>query len=199
MGTRTWSRPTAGRGRAPPIFITGPAPFSNGRGVGADGSIAEPRVFKVKRFPHYMAFADFTGDAHEDVAIVCAGDDTLVLLAGDGKGNLRKLAEFPTGVNPHPVIAGDFTGDGRLDLIVGNRSTKNLTILKGDGTGQFTRLPDVKVPDDPIVLGGGDFNEDGKPDLVLVFASLHRAAIYLGDGRGGFTPAAAAASRPARQ
>jgi hypothetical protein len=120
-------------------------------------------------------------------------------MAGDGKGNLQKHAEFPTGVNPHSVVTGDFTGDGRLDLIVGNRSSMDLTILRGDGTGQFTRLPDVKVPGDPIVLGAGDFNEDARPDLAIVFASLHKVGIFLGDGRGGFAPTASPASRPTHE
>jgi hypothetical protein len=129
------------------------------------------------------------------VAVVCAGEDAVYLLAGNGKGDLRKVAEFPAGVNPHPIATADFDGDGHLDLVVGNRSTRDLTILKGDGTGAFTRLPDVMLPDDPIVLATGDFDRDGKPDLVLIFASLDVASIYRGDGKGGFIPPAKAERR----
>lgn len=147
----------------------------------------------VGRTPNSVAIADFNGDGTPDVVVANAGDNTLTVLLGDGKGKLMeaKGSPFPAGNQPNDICVADFNGDGNLDLAIANHDAKYLTLLLGDGHGGFSPAPGspVTVLSNPHTHGvaAGDFNGDGHRDLVTDSWAENKVTVVFGDGRGRFS------------
>ncbi len=142
--------------------------------------------------PTELAFGDFNSDGHLDVAF--ADHDTLavVVLAGDGKGSLRRLGMTrvrKTGKpHIHGLLAGDWNGDRKSDLAHFNIGEGELTILMGDGRGEMSSTKSLAVnhPNNPT---RADVNRDGIADLVVPNTGKGEVSVFLGDGKGSFQPA----------
>ena len=149
--------------------------------------------------PHGAVAADFSGDGKLDVVIDSWADDKVLLLLGDGAGNLIGPGQFfSVGKRPYQRLrSADFNKDGKPDLVTTNLDGNNVTILLGDGKGGFREAPGSPFPAGaaPWAVAIDDINRDGNPDLVVVpYApdvkdpSQIGATILLGDGKGGFAP-----------
>jgi hypothetical protein len=140
-------------------ILTGPYPFSLPRLVylgAGDGSTFSPEPDSV--FGGYQIssntqpiVADFNNDGIPDLAYVTFGSTaTLMVLAGDGKGNFNLAGATSLGQHTgFPIYPIDINGDGNLDLTVFVNDPQNyapadrLIELIGDGTGHFTISPEV--------------------------------------------------------
>jgi hypothetical protein len=156
-----------------------------------------PFSTRSRPHPHGAAAADFTGDGKLDVMIDSWEDNRVLLLAGDGAGNLIAPGQlFDVGKRPYQRLrSADFNKDRKPDLVTTNQDGNNVTILLGDGKGGFQQAPGSPFPAGaaPWAVAIDDINRDGNPDLVVIpYApdvkdpSQIGATILLGDGKGGF-------------
>lgn len=140
--------------------------------------------------PTELAVADFNGDGALDVVLADHDTFAVVVLAGDGRGGLKRLGltrvKRTGSPHTHGLLAGDFNGDGKADVIHFNLNEHDAVLLLGDGRGELSpsTISRVRSPNNPAI---GDFNEDGKPDFVAAHTSGAEVSVHLNDGKGGFT------------
>src|SRR5207244_10683358 len=97
--------------------------------------------------PGDMVLGDVNGDSNLDLAIDSHDSYGVVLMLGDGKGDLAPAATSPIvmkeGQHPHThgLALDDVNGDRKLDLITVNNADNDVSIAFGDGRGSFTRAP----------------------------------------------------------
>jgi hypothetical protein len=155
--------------------------------------------FATRSFPHVhgVAVGDFTGDGKLDVVTDSWGHDQILLLPGDGAGNLRTPGlPFKTGKRPYQRLrSADFNRDGKLDVVTTDLDLNAVSILLGDGKGAFRNGPGSPVPAGaaPWAVAIDDINRDGNLDLVVLPYDRDvrdpkdlGVTVLLGDGAGGF-------------
>lgn len=167
-------------------------------GNGTFGSAANFRLRDdVHANPRSVAVGDFNNDGNLDAVVGNAGFTapgafgSVILMMGNGKGNLTKSAEISLGENSvgAQLALGDFNKDGRLDVAVINTLGGGLVfVLLGDGSGNFVAVRKFAVgfpPRSPFTIATGDFNKDNNLDIVV--ADEYALNLNLGDGQGNFS------------
>jgi hypothetical protein len=155
--------------------------------------------FATQSFPHVhgVVAADFTGDGKPAVVTDSWGHNQVLILRGDGEGNLILPGVlFATGKRPYQRLrSADFNHDGHPDIVTTDMDDNGVSILLGDGRGGFRQpagspFPAGRAPWQVVIA---DFNRDGNPDLAVIpyerdLTDPRQLAvtILLGDGRGGF-------------
>jgi FG-GAP-like repeat len=144
---------------------------------------------------HDIATADVNADGNLDVLTTNAGDNTISVLLGDGKGGFKPAEGSPVRAGRHPydvVAVNDLNADGKLDLVTPNLMGNAVTVMMGDGKGGFASSSGSPFPlgPRPGYVAIADLNDDGKPDIVATHDDDPLVAVLLGDGAGGFKPAA---------
>jgi hypothetical protein len=141
---------------------------------GVDGSFLPAELIEVDTSPLQTYIADWTGDGHDDLAVLA-------------QGGLYVLAQQPDGMLGEPVqhLAGkigstrystvaDWNRDGRMDLIawwddetqLTSRAT-NVRVFLQEADASFRMLPPTSFLPGPTDLQVGDVNGDGRPDVVV--------------------------------
>jgi hypothetical protein len=156
--------------------------------------------FSTESHPHVhgVAVADFTGDSKPDVATDSWGRDEILMIPGDGEGNLILPGKpFHTGRHPYQRLrSADFNKDGHPDLVTTNLGGNTVTILLGDGKGGFRDAPGSPFPAGvfPWAVAVDDMNNDSNLDLAVIPYDRDiqdpkqlGVSVLLGDGKGGFT------------
>lgn len=155
--------------------------------------------FATQSFPHVhgVVAADFIGNGKPAVVTDSWGHNQVLMLAGDGEGNLILPGVlFPTGKRPYQRLrSADFNRDGRPDIVTTDMDDNAVSILLNDGRGGFRQpagspFPAGKAPWEVVI---DDFNRDGYLDLAVIpydrdLTDPRQLAvtILLGDGRGVF-------------
>lgn len=134
-----------------------------------------------------LALADIDGDANLDVLATLAGRDEVVVLAGDGTGELAELVRFSSeGQAPHAVAAADLDGDGDNDVLVGNRGGEpSLRVFDNAGDGTLQERGNYPEPG-LGALATGDLDGDGDIDVVLTTLDAQAVVTLRNDGGGSF-------------
>jgi hypothetical protein len=111
----------------------------------------------------------------------------LVLLLGDGKGNLNSQTPVLLGSNPAAVGVGDFNHDGKLDVVVADSVDNTVQVIYGNGDGTFaTKTFTIAAGTAPNSLRVADFNGDGYLDVVISDTSDGQVYLLLNDRTGKF-------------
>ena len=155
--------------------------------------------FATQSFPHVhgVVAADFIGDGKPAVVTDSWGHNQVLMLPGDGMGNLVPPGVlFATGKRPYERLrSADLNRDGRPDIVTTDMDDNAVSILLGDGHGGFRQpagspFPAGKAPWEVAIA---DFNRDGNLDLAVIpydqdltDARQLAVTVLLGDGRGGF-------------
>jgi hypothetical protein len=129
-----------------------------------DGSFAAPRTFwTMDRALGSVVVADVNGDGNQDVVTEMPDYSTVILVLGDGHGNLSQSGWSAWARSYAPSAAADLTGDGKTDVVVADG------LLRGNGAGGFV----TDFPEQPQTAGGGpgtvalgDFDHDGHLDIA---------------------------------
>jgi len=156
--------------------------------------------FATQSYPHVhgVAAADFNGDGKLDVVTDSWGHDQILMLLGDGAGNLILPGQlFNTGKRPYQRLrSADFNKDGKPDVVTTDMDINAVSILLGDGKGGFHDAPGSPFPAGvvPWAVAIDDMNKDGNLDLVVIPYDRDvtdpkqlGVTVLLGDGKGAFT------------
>lgn len=151
-----------------------------------------------KPHTHGIAAADFNADGYIDLATDDWGENKIVIIFGDGKGNFGKESFFNVGNRPYQRLrSADLNGDGKPDIVTTNLEGNNTTVLLSNGNGTFNETEGSPFASGaaPFGVAIGDVNGDGNPDLAIVNSPTITAEskgldglwILLGNGQGRFS------------
>ena len=146
--------------------------MGRGDGTFVDSLVYNQGFYNVNGAIEEIASADFTGDGKLDVLVLdqiqngTGAPSQLVVLPGDGKGNLGTAIPSPINFVPEIVVEADMNGDGKPDAVVGGLGAK-LAVLINQGNGTFAGEQDYTLPSSPGILAVGDFNGDGLLDVAV--------------------------------
>jgi hypothetical protein len=146
---------------------------------------------------HGVAVGDFNGAGKLDVVTDSWGNNQILMLAGDGAGNLILPGKtFGVGKRPYERLrTADFNKDGKMDVVTTDLDQNAVTILLGDGHGGFREASGspFEAGAAPWAVAIDDVNKDGNLDLVVIpyapdvkDAKQVGMTVLLGDGKGGF-------------
>ncbi|MFP5230138.1 MAG: FG-GAP-like repeat-containing protein [Acidobacteriota bacterium] len=133
-----------------------------------------------------IASADFNGDGKADLLVFQNGNgltaNNLLMLPGDGKGNLAAAITSPLTINKvTQIVSADMNGDGKPDaVLIGN---SQLAVLLNQGTGTFAGEQDYTLPASAVSVATGDFNGDGLMDIAVGVAG----GVYVYPGQANHT------------
>jgi hypothetical protein len=83
-----------------------------------DGSFGPPTPYSIDAQVSAMAAGDFNGDGHLDLLVADATAQSLLILAGDGRGGLPQAQRVPLAGAPSRLVVKDFLGDQRAEVLV---------------------------------------------------------------------------------
>lgn len=158
-----------------------------------------PFATQSRPHPHGVAVGDFLGNGTPAVITDSWGDGKILLLPGDGKGNLILPGTFfDTGsrYTDQGVRAGRFTESGHLDIVTSGHNSNAIGLMLGDGRGGFHN-----APGSPFLAGGNafnfavdDVNRDGHLDVLAIpyerdlqDRGKFGVTVLLGNGKGAFS------------
>ncbi|TDX02366.1 LIC_10190 family membrane protein [Dinghuibacter silviterrae] len=141
-------------------------------------------LYPAGNMPFAVAIGDVNGDGHPDLAVCDApsvttdkrGQDGLMILLSDGRGNFVTTGPFPTGAGPTRVAIGDVDGDGIGDIAVANYNDATITIYFMD-RNSVKAIRTVKVGNQPdgIAIFGGNIVVGNQGDgTVTVLRAAHQ-------------------------
>lgn len=164
-----------------------------GRG---DGTFVDSQAYLDGSYPQaggpQIASADFNGDGKLDLLAFQDGNgitpNELILLPGNGKGNLGTPVTSPVTMFPKQMLSVDMNGDGKPDAVmVGGLQ---LGVLFNQGNGKFGQEQDYTLPMSAVSVAVGDFNGDGLMDVAVGASDGTAGGVYVLLGKANHTLAA---------
>ncbi len=137
------------------------------------GEVAPPDVV-VAANPIGVVLDHFdpAANAHTDMAVLCAGDNSVRILRGNGNGTFTATQTLTLGSAVKSIASGDLTGDNRADLAVCidpvGTGVGSVVILVNNGAGTFSFGPNLTIPDRVRSITIADLSGDGRRDIAVV-------------------------------
>ena len=132
------------------------------------------------------AAADANEDGIIDVFVGSFNSGEVVVLLGDGNGNLNEVSKTDAKGPVWMLAVGDMDNDGHVDVVSANSHQNQFALLRGDGSGNLGSAEVYDVGTFPLAVDIGDIDGDG--DLDVVTSNFFSAdwTIYENDGSGIF-------------
>jgi len=153
-----------------------------------DGHFSRPRSYDVHDALEMISLIaqDLDGDGDPDVATADESTNNVLVLANQGRGDLRQVGSYSVGEHPMHLSAGDLVGDGVPDLLCVDNQDETLSVLLGKGKCQYRAARSLRVGSHPFAAGSGDIDQDGRRDIVLAGYGSSEVIVLFGDERGAF-------------
>jgi hypothetical protein len=173
--------------------------LGDGRGGGFAPAEHSPFATGSNPHPHGVIVGDFYGTGKPAVVTDSWGNNRVLLIPSDGRGNLLLPGTFFS-ADLHTdsgVKAGRFSDDGNLDIVTASQPVGAVGLLLGNGKGELRRAPGSPFPagEQAWQFAVGDVNGDGKLDVAVVpyqrdlrDRSQLTVRVLLGDGHGALRP-----------
>jgi len=132
--------------------------------------------------PHYMDFADITGDGRGDLLLGASSGGTFRMWSRDRSGAWKRttLAKEPGATN---IRAADVNDDGRQDAVISNGHGSGVAWLEGPTWKRHAIDDDIR---DAHCLVVADLNGDGHTDAAACSYTQSVTRVYFNDGHGAF-------------
>ncbi len=154
----------------------------NGDGTFAPGQqIALP----AGSSPTSLVAADFHGCGRPDLAVACAGDNTVRVFLNQ-RGSFVPSQVLQGSTYPYTLVAADFTGNGQLDLAASSYGAGDVSIFLGNGDGTFRAAENIAVGAATMGLAAADLTGSGRADILATDLITGDVSILLGNGDGTF-------------
>ncbi len=132
-------------------------------------------VFQVDGQPVAVACGDMNEDNFDDIAIVRASQEDVVIYLGNGDGTFQEGSTYAAGrrvtgypLLPKKVYLADLTNDTHLDLITVISAWGGVSVRDGVGDGTFGDAALYLAGDLATDVAIGDVSRDGKLDLAII-------------------------------
>jgi hypothetical protein len=165
----------------------------------AKGGFDQPTSFSIDAQPTAMAVADVTGDGHLDVLVADRRDGSVLILVGNGRGELPAGERVALAGAPSHIVVRDVLGDQRAEVFVtvsdGARGQlvvwsdvawttpmEDTALSHFDQRTLATTAPSTRalpISSAPVSLGMGLVDSNSLADLVLVYE--HQIVAAFGD------------------
>jgi Bacterial Ig-like domain (group 3)/FG-GAP-like repeat/FG-GAP repeat len=169
--------------------------MGRGDGTFVDSAVYQQGTYNVPGSNYnnslQMASADFNGDSKADVLVldrnnVGTSPSSLLVLPGDGKGNLGAPITSSINLTPTMVVAADMNHDQKPDAVMigpGIDANPKVSVLINQGNGKFAAEQDYTLGAAAGSLAVGDFNGDGFMDVAVSEGSAG-VFVLLGQSNG---------------
>ncbi|MBS4029130.1 MAG: VCBS repeat-containing protein [Ignavibacteriales bacterium] len=135
------------------------------------------------------AVGDANNDGVLDVFVGAIASSEMILLLGDGNGNLVYSAKINAGGSPWKIASGDVDGDGFADVVSANSNNGTVAVIRSNGTGGLHPATTNTVGNFPLSVSLGDIDGDGDLDLVTSNYGGGTWSVCVNNGSGMFTTA----------
>lgn len=131
-------------------------------------------------------------DRHVDLAVSAAGDGSVTVLLGDGRGGFTRgnCPGCTLGQKPQGVAFASINGDAFLDMVLADSTLHRVSVLIGDGTQAFSNIRSMNLSTAPGLaptsLAVADFDGNGRMDVVTSNFASGDLSIFLGQNNGDF-------------
>jgi hypothetical protein len=146
--------------------------------------------------PSFVALEDLTNDGLQDLLVIAAGTNQILLFANNGAGGFNvPPAILPQALDsPLAAFIGDLNNDNRFDLAIPNTESDTLTIILSGpggilGAGSVVHQMAIGNASEgklPAYIAGGHLNGDLNLDLVTPNWEDGTVSVFLGKGNGNF-------------
>jgi len=134
-----------------------------------------------------VMMTDANNDGIMDAFIGCYSSNEIVLMLGDGNGNLTYSGRSGLGGQPWAIAVGDINGDGNADVAACLSSFNKIGVIFGNGSGGLGAVVNYNSGQFPLAIDIGDVDGDNDLDLISSDYISGDYKVYENNGSGGFT------------
>lgn len=153
-----------------------------------DGTFGTPTsINTVGNQETAIMMTDANNDGLMDAFVGCYISGEIVLLLGDGEGNLIFSSRSSLGGQPWAIAIGDINGDGNCDVSAALSSANKIGVIFGNGTGGLGTVANYNSGNFPLAMDIGDVDGDNDLDLIASCYGSGDYKVYENNGSGVFT------------
>lgn len=153
-----------------------------------DGTFAAPTsINTVGNQETAVMITDANNDGLQDAFVGCYSSGEIVLLLGDGNGNLVYSSRSTLAGQPWAIAIGDINGDGNCDVSAALSNGNKIGVIFGSGTGGLGTVANYTSGNFPLAMDIGDVDGDNDLDLIASCYGSGEYKVYENNGSGVFS------------